>query len=59
VTVIDETNILKKLGITIDNKLTFRQPNTDKINKANKTIGIIRRSFSNLTKKIPNNCIPQ
>ncbi|ELU02869.1 hypothetical protein CAPTEDRAFT_133663 [Capitella teleta] len=48
---LDETNIEKDLGIVINNKLTFRQHFTDKINEGNKTLGIIRLSFSNLTPK--------
>ncbi|ELU01614.1 hypothetical protein CAPTEDRAFT_139171, partial [Capitella teleta] len=49
--ILDETNIEKDLGVMIDNKLTFTQHTTDKINKANKTLGIISRSFTNLTPK--------
>jgi hypothetical protein len=57
--ILDETNIEKDLGIIIDNKLTFRQHTTDKINKANKTLGIIRRFFfSNLTPNFLTTLIP-
>ena len=36
------------LGVTFDNKLTFRAHVSNKINKANQMLGIIRRNFCNL-----------
>ena len=44
-----ETTNEKDLGVIIDSKLTFRQHMTEKVKTANKMLGIIRRSFSNLT----------
>ena len=39
----------KDIGVIIDNKLSFEQHISDKINKANSIVGIIRRSFKYLT----------
>lgn len=41
----------KDLGIIVDQHLTFEQHINDKINKANRTMGLIRRSFVDLNKE--------
>ena len=40
----------KDLGVTIDNKLKFETHIANKVNTANKVMGIIRRSFTHLDK---------
>ena len=40
----------KDLGVTMDSELTFAEHITEKVNKANSLVGIIRRSFSRLDK---------
>ena len=42
----------KDLGITIDTQLSFQNHIQDKVNKANRVMGMIRRSFSHLNKEI-------
>ena len=42
----------KDLGVTIDNKLTFKQQIAQATTKANKIVGLIRRSFNHLTEKM-------
>ena len=42
----------KDLGVTIDYELKFEQHITQKVNKANATMGMIRRSFSFLDSKL-------
>ncbi len=39
------TNAEKDIGVVIDDKLTFSEHLAEKINKANKIVGIIRRTF--------------
>ena len=50
--VLAESDVEKDLGVTIDNKLSFKQHVTNCTNKANKILGIIRRSFDHLTEKM-------
>jgi hypothetical protein len=38
----------KDVGVTIDNKLSFDKDITEKVNKANSIIGVIRRTFEYL-----------
>ena len=49
---LQESESEKDLGITIDNKLSFKQHVHQCTAKANRTVGIIRRSFTNLSDKI-------
>lgn len=42
---IASTNAEKDIGVVVDNKLTFSAHLAEKINKANKIVGIIRRTF--------------
>ena len=42
----------KDIGVTIDNKLSFKKHIENKVAKANKMMGIIRRSFDYFDKKI-------
>ena len=46
---IHRVNIIKDLGILIDEKLTFRNHIHDKINKAYMMLGLIKRNFKYLT----------
>jgi len=46
---IDRVNIIKDLGILIDEKLTFRDHIHDKLNKAYMMLGLIKRNFKYLT----------
>jgi len=46
---IDRVNIIKDLGILIDEKLTFRDHIRDKVNKAYMMLGLIKRNFKYLT----------
>jgi hypothetical protein len=41
----------KDVGVTIDNKLSFDKDITEKVNKANSIIGVIRRTFEYLDLK--------
>ena len=41
----------KDVGVTIDNKLSFEQHISDKLNKANSIVGLIRRTFEYLDMK--------
>ena len=43
--VLNETEVEKDLGLYIDNKLTFQHVN-QAVNKANKVLGLIRRTFA-------------
>ena len=47
-TMLDVVTSEKDLGVTIDVDLTFEQHIIDKVNKANKVAGIIRRTFQHL-----------
>ena len=49
VILIDRVNVIKYLGIPIDEKLTFRDHIHDKINKAYMMFGLIKRNFKYLT----------
>ena len=44
---LEETKIEKDLGVHIDNKLTFHQHVNNAVNKANRILGIIKRTFAN------------
>jgi hypothetical protein len=44
----DNSNAEKDVGVTIDNKLTFEKHITEKVNKANSILGVIRRTFEYL-----------
>ena len=48
----DETIAEKDVGVTIDNKLSFDIHITEKVNKANSIVGVIRRTFEYLDLKI-------
>ena len=49
---ITKTNTEKDIGVVIDNKLTFADHMSEKINKANKIVVLIRRTFVHLDSKI-------
>jgi hypothetical protein len=44
----EETIAEKDVGVTIDNKLSFDKHITEKVDKANSIIGVIRRTFEYL-----------
>jgi hypothetical protein len=44
----EETIAEKDVGVTIDNKLSFDKHITEKVNKANSIIGVIRRTLEYL-----------
>jgi hypothetical protein len=46
-----ESEAEKDLGVMIDNKLSFKQHVSQATSKANRTVGIIRRSFTCLTEQ--------
>jgi hypothetical protein len=46
-----ESEAEKDLGVTVDNKLAFKKHVSQSTAKANRTVGIIRRSFTNLSEK--------
>ncbi|XP_050704335.1 uncharacterized protein LOC126989767 [Eriocheir sinensis] len=45
---INKTRVEKDIGVVIDNKLMFSDHLAEKINKANKIVGLIRRTFIHL-----------
>jgi hypothetical protein len=47
----EETIAEKDAGVTIDNKLSFDKHITEKVNKANSIIGVIRRTLEYLDLK--------
>ena len=47
----EETIAEKDVGVTIDNKLSFDKHITEKVNKANSIIGVIRRTLEYLDLK--------
>ena len=47
----EETIAEKEVGVTIDNKLSFDKHITEKVNKANSIIGVIRRTIEYLNLK--------
>ncbi|KAG7163715.1 hypothetical protein Hamer_G002947 [Homarus americanus] len=47
-TTIKKTTVEKDIGVVIDDKLTFSDHLAEKINKANKIVGTIRRTFVHL-----------
>jgi hypothetical protein len=47
----EETIAEKDVGVTIDNKLSFDKHITEKVNKANSIIGVIRHTFEYLDLK--------
>ena len=46
---IGETTCEKDLGVKVDNKLKFKEHMNDVINKSNKMVGMIRRTFKTLS----------
>ena len=48
---INKAEIVKDAGVTFDSSLKFEAHMSDKINKANSTLGIIRRTFEYLDDK--------
>ena len=50
-TPLEDTDHEKDLGVIIDNKLKFGEHISEKINKANSIMGVIRRSFRFLDPK--------
>ena len=51
ITVLKETKSEKDLGVVVDDKLIFQQHVDQCTAKANRTVGIIRRSFNHLTEQ--------
>lgn len=49
--ILTESEVEKDLGVNIDNKLCFKQHVSQATSKANRVLGIIRRSFGHLTEK--------
>lgn len=49
---IENVESMSDLGVTIDNKLNFSVHIYDKINKAYRLLGLIKRVFSNITKEV-------
>ena len=49
---IERTEAEKDIGVVIDNKLAFSDHLAEKINKANKIVGLIRRTFVHLEPEI-------
>ena len=49
--VLAENEVEKDLGVHIDNRLSFKQHVAQSTAKANKVVGIIRRSFDHLSEK--------
>lgn len=45
---LEETLVEKDLGVYVDNKLNFERHIETQVNKANRILGLIRRSFDNL-----------
>ena len=51
-TQIERVKLEKDLGVIIDEKLNFREHITQKVNKANRNIGIIFRTFRYIDKEM-------
>ncbi|KAK4306192.1 hypothetical protein Pmani_021967 [Petrolisthes manimaculis] len=49
---IEKTETEKDIGVVIDDKLKFSDHLTEKLNKANKIVGLIRRSFVHLEPEV-------
>lgn len=49
---IERSTSEKDIGVTVDNRLSFSAHLSEKINKANKIVGLIRRSFVSLDAKM-------
>lgn len=45
-TIMDRAESEKDIGVIIDNKLSFDQHISEKVNKANSVMGVIKRSFT-------------
>ena len=50
--VLEEIEVEKDLGVNIDNQLSFKSHIASMTAKANRIVGIIRRSFRNLTEEL-------
>ncbi|KAK7105260.1 hypothetical protein V1264_016666 [Littorina saxatilis] len=48
---LSETTLEKDLGVHIDDKLSFKEHITTSVSKANRVLGVIRRTFQNLDKE--------
>ena len=55
-TPLTETDSAKYLGITIDNKLTWKDHHTNTVRKANNTLAFIRRNLTNCPPHIKEQC---
>ena len=49
---LEETEIEKDLGVEVDNKLKFSPHVQTKVNKANKVLGCLKRTFKHLNKEV-------
>ena len=43
--IVDRVKMEKDLGLAVDTRLTFEKQISDKVNKANQMMGLVRRSF--------------
>ena len=43
--IVDRVKLEKDLGLAVDTRLTFEKHISDKVNKANQMMGLVRRSF--------------
>ena len=48
---LEQTEVEKDIGVYVDQKLSFQEQITNKTNKANSTMGIIRRTFDHLDRQ--------
>ena len=46
--VLNQVNSEKDIGVIIESNLTFREHMTEKVNKANRVMGVIRRTYTYL-----------
>ena len=56
--IINQVTVQKDLGVTINNKFKFVPHIQPMVKKANRNLGIIKKSFSYLEKTVQNDCAP-
>jgi hypothetical protein len=49
---LEHTDMEKDIGVIVDSKLSFSQHMAEKINSANRVVGVIRRSFTHLNDQV-------
>lgn len=47
---LQETAVVRDLGVLVDNRLTFKEHIFEKVNKAYRTLGVIKRNFKHVDK---------